>query len=485
MPGLGGAAGSHATNLAGIRVRLFDPEHQALETGFPSSFEMRVDGQPISGTKYVFKGKQTADQYRTDEGIICIVNGQAHGYLPRDFFRRKAVGLSYIADSLLILADCSDFENRAREDLFMASRDRLSRNPIRYSLEEELTAALRADPGLRELNTRRRQEQLAEALADDKPMAEALERILLASPTLADLFLEGKRITSPFRTKDVGKQDEFTGRRFPTYFKFENLEYGEDLRRDCHINRRCRIIFVTDANNDYFDRSVQSGEFRLMELTDEKPEEDYGNYSLNLQNGRAILNLTLPKGAAVASTFSFEAVLTDPSRVEPFRNCFELSILTGAEKTKGSAKRKKPPSKEDGKEQEAPSGIQLPEIKEVREDEYARFGFTERTALTVKFSGESEGKSDVYDFFVNMDNVYLKHELKYTRLEPELVQQQFKIGVVLLGLALIHSRKNNDRGNASETEPAIEVQVENITRAVAPILLPLIHTVSTLEQAID
>lgn len=40
-----------------------------------------------------------------------------------DFFRRKNVGLSYLSDSILVVVDCSRFSGRAREDLFMNSRE--------------------------------------------------------------------------------------------------------------------------------------------------------------------------------------------------------------------------------------------------------------------------------------------------------------------------------------------------------------------------
>lgn len=478
--GFRGALGSHATNLAGIRVRLSDPNSDVLEPGYPATFEMRVEGQPITGTTYVFK-KGTAGTYKTEEGVVCVVNGQSHGHLPKSFFRRKELGFGYIDDSILILADCSSFENRAREDLVMTSRDRLADSPIRHALEQELVDALRADAGLKELNNRRRQEEVAEKFADDKPMEMALQKVLRASPTLAALFLDGDRISSPFRTTQVGVQDKFKGKRFPTYFKFEGIEYGEKLSRDCNINRKCRITFVTDAENDYLDRSVQSGEFDLRQISPGQAPVSYDNYSLNLQNGRANLTLKLPHGGKEGDMVEFEALLTDPSRVEPFVNHFALKIIPPASGPSGPGTRKKPPSKQEGEDHESSAELKLPRVRPVYENEFKKLGFTDRTALTIKNSGETVKGEAVYDFFLNMDNLYLLRELKYTRLEPELVREQFKIGLVLLGLALIHDRSDGGSQDSSEPEQSVEEQVEAVTRAAAPIILPLVHTVSELD----
>jgi len=68
--------------------------------------------------------------------------------------------MNYIADSILILADCSNFDGRSREDLFMNSRDRLSDVPLKSEIEKSLEKIVKEHPGLRELKTKRRQEDI-------------------------------------------------------------------------------------------------------------------------------------------------------------------------------------------------------------------------------------------------------------------------------------------------------------------------------------
>jgi hypothetical protein len=139
----GGHEGSFETTLTGLAVRLEDDKAENLEEGFPSSCPLSVEGESMIATIYTFK-KGKAETYRRNEGIVFTVNGQTHGHLTKDFFNRKNAGrLNYIADSILVSVDCSNISGRAREDLFMNSRDRLSHNPIRYAVEDQLEEMLK------------------------------------------------------------------------------------------------------------------------------------------------------------------------------------------------------------------------------------------------------------------------------------------------------------------------------------------------------
>jgi hypothetical protein len=113
---------SFETTLTGVRVRLEEDKGQNLEDSFPASAPMKVAGEEMLVSIFAFK-KKRSEAYRKNEGIIFVVNGQTHGYLTQDFFSRKKVGLSYLADSILVITDCTKLSGRAREDLFMNSLD--------------------------------------------------------------------------------------------------------------------------------------------------------------------------------------------------------------------------------------------------------------------------------------------------------------------------------------------------------------------------
>jgi len=499
-PSFRGHEGSFETTLTGLRVRLDDDKGNNLETEFPSSSPLSATGEQMTATIYAFK-KDKAETYRKSEGIIFTLNGQTHGHLTKDFFTRKSAGrLNYIADSILVIVDCSRFSGRAREDLFMNSRDRLSGGDLRVEIERALEDLLKDHAGLRALKERRRREEIESKLDDSRPLEDILESLLQQSPTLSALFLQGKRLSNPFKTiKSQAKDEPFKGKRYPTYFKFKDKEPGIELRRECPLNKRFRLTFETDAVNDYFDRKIDQGEF-AMYVIEGNSHSPVANYvGPNLHNGIATLTVQLPDNCSVGNILRFVTTVTDPSRADPFENRFTITITkaVGVTDTEDDEekKRRKPPTKEEGKDREIPSGISLPEIFEVYENEWEKKSppFDQYTALRIKnagVSGENGDEPEVYDFFVNMDNMYLKSELKSGGQDIEVVKARWKYSLVLLGLALLHhdvqtkkAREGNE-GDEQDNEGGennIEERVEYFSKAIAPVLLPIINSLGDLD----
>lgn len=488
-----GHVGSFETTLTGLRVRLEDDKANNLEF-VPSSAPLRVMNEDMMATIYAFK-KDAARTYRGQEGIIFTVNGQTHGHLSDHFFARNNVGLRYLQKDILVVVDCSMLSGKAREDLFMNSRDRLSDGSLRKAVEEELEDLLKTHPGLRELKNRRRQEEIAEKVDDSKPLEDVLKTILKCSPTLSTLFLRGTRLSTPFKTDNVKESNEpFDGQKYPSFFKFKGKEYGKVLRRNSHINLRCRITFETNADNDYFTRTVDPGEFSLFRVSGEALSK-VEDRSMNLHDGAATLSLRLPANCKVGDTLHFRAVVTDRTRIEPFSNDFVVSVIESGEVTGGAPVKRGAPGNQPGTEREIAAGIALPNIIPVYEAEWRSKEppFDQFTALRVKQAdtaleeGANGQSRSVYDFYVNMDNIYLKTELKSKQQDSELVRAQFKYGMVLIGLGLLHEKTMNDRPAATDpdaedaNQQSIEDQIEVTTRAVAPILLPMIDALGGLE----
>jgi len=479
---------SFETTLTGLGVRLSDDKAKNLEQGFPCSCPIAVSGEELTATIYAFK-KGKADTYRKNEGVIFTVNGQTHGHLTRDFFRRKKIGLSYIADSMLIIINCNNITGRAREDLFMNSRDRLCGGELRSDIERNLIELLSKHDGLRELKNRRREEEIQSKLDDSKPLEDILESLLKQSPTLASLFLYGNRIANPFKTKNVKtSKEEYVGKRYPTFFKFKGKKYGEILDKNCHIKYRCRISFETDAENDYFSRKAEKGHFTLYVKNKNNliPVENY--VGPNLQNGIGSLSVQLPSKCQVGDVLEFISQTTDMSRIDPFINQFNVKVMETADTKGAKGKRRKPPKDED--ERELPSGIALPKITQVREEKWNIYEppFNKYTALRVIHAGKSESgdKKDIYDFYINMDNAYLKADLKSTSIDIQLVEARFIYGMALLGLAILHDtektpEKQNNISDDEQNGKNVEYVVESVTQAIAPILLPMIDGLGTLE----
>lgn len=484
-----GKKGSFSTNLTGIAVRLEDDKGENLEQE-PESVSMKIDGEKMTANIFVFK-KEKDKIYRSDEGIIFSVNGQSHGHLSKSFFRRKSVGMSYLADSILVTIDCTYISSRARELLFMPSRDRLRSGALKSGVENALEDLIGNNPNLRNLRAKRRQEEIEAILDDQRPLGDILENLIKDSPTLAALFLKGTRLSNPFDNSE-GTEDSsssFTGKRFPSFFKFEDRDYGEVLTRNCHINKRARITFETDVENNYFSRTPHQGKFTLQLLNvGESIEVDH---TLNLRFGIASLNIRLPISTKVGDRLAFEARVTDDTGSGPFVNKFDLIILgEGETKPGGPGPRRNPPKGDKGK-RKSPSGFNLPNIiKVAKEADNAHRGwanmsppFDEYSAVRIvhadRISTEdasSEMPKDVYDFYINVDNIFLRHEQKNRKTDPEILLTKYLYAQVLLGIGLLNY-DNQSNSPRVETEFSVEEQVERFSVAVSPVIIPILTDV--------
>jgi hypothetical protein len=496
-----GHIGSYETNVTGVGVRLDDDGQVNLEEGFPASALISALGESMRVTLYAFK-RDKAEEYRLQQGVLFAINGQSHGNLPVDFFRRKSVGMSYLADSLFVIVDCSDIDARAREDLFMNSRDRLRDNALRRDIEDQLETVVKEHNLLRQLANRRRQEDIAAKLDDSKPLAQVLEKLIKDSPALANLFNMGQRISNPFAPQMVAAAEtHFQSKRFPTYFRFKERKYGQTLEREAFLNRRPRIVFETDAENSYFSRDVDPGQAEVAVFR-AGSWHPITSFSLNLSNGIGNLNCPLPHDAQVGDELRHRVRVTDPSRIEPFENHFVLRVRPSAgpsQKPPRPGSATKPPSKERGKDREQPAFLAMPPITPVKEAEWEKHNFTKLTALRVKHAGTQEPESGdspdpsvmTYDFFVNIDNQYLKLEQKRSKITPSLLELRFTYALVLMGLALLQEERmrpkdtesNEDADN--ETSASIEHRIDRVTSALAPIILPMLDVLPTLNDADD
>jgi len=495
---------SFETSIAGLVVRLEDGKGDNLEPGFPKSVELQVGRMHMKARLYAFR-EDRAQTYLHDEGVIFTTNGQAHGYLPKSIFTRpKAVGLPRLKDSLLVLVDCSSLATIQREDLFMSSRDRLSKKPIRYEIEEEIEQLLRTNPDLRRLQQERRQRDVESRLIEEKPLEKVLGRIFTASPTLQALFLKGQRLARPFAEggghgsgNGTGSQighREFRGKRHPTYFRIPGLSLGQVFTRNCENARRCRIEFETDAENGYFDRTSDRGHFEL-EIIDAPRLMEPPSFSLTLEDGEAFLNMALPSDAGVGDTLVLQATVRDPIVLDPFVTVVRLNIK--AKQVHPSGPRRPRPQKHQGGDGQDQSrqGIELPPVIPVREhdEHWTKYRFDSQTAChVISDPVVVDGKTRVsHTFYINIDNASLKTEMKYTKQDVRLLEAKFKYGNVLLGLAILHdseaaeSRHSSaNQRNLSENsdKESTEDTIRRVTAAVAPVLLPIIDQLSGLDD---
>lgn len=501
---------SFANTLVGVMARLRDNPN--LELNYPSSVSITVRNEKMTAQIYAFQGDK-ADSYRKNEGIIFMVNGQTHGAIPKTFFDRARVKMGRLAKSLIVSVDCSGLSVGAREDLFMNSRDRLSNGELRKAVEEELEDVISKHPGLRELRERRRNQEIADRLQDSKPLENVLESILKSSPALSKLFLFGQRLSRPHGGEGTNNQGgghgggtgkgEFKGQPHPSFFRFFQHKYGEALKRNAELGRRCRIKFETDVENGYFERRNFPGHYHAKVIKGVLKGLEV-DHNLTLFNGLANWSFGLPEDRLnVGDEVIIECIVSDDSLVEPFVNIAHVTILDKHKADDGEGRKKgregggekgeggSGPGGKGGKGtlpgQDSTGGFSMPPISEVKQGDnnWIAHSFDESTASKVIDDGE-ESQSKL-SFYVNVDNIFLRTDMKGSEADVALIKKKFIWGNVLVGLALIHEHRSR-KGKASNVseddsdEVPISVVVERTTRALAPFLVPMIDYLGALSS---
>lgn len=462
---------SPEATLAGLLVRLQDDRGQNIEDGFPTYHSIRVRGEFMNVSVYAFKADTNDGRFRGRDGVLFTLNGQTHGSFRKGFFSRQKVKMGYIADSILLLVDATGISARAREDLFMNSRDRMRRGELFAAIEDKLADIVRNHPLLRALREERRRQAIANKISDSKPLKEVLDKIFKKSPVLAALFITGTDLRAPFRSvKAREKEDDFKGEYFPSYFRLMKKYRNRNERP---ISRGTfRFQYETDVVNDYLQRDNNSGTFRLLCNGEEVHDSE-----VNLHNGIATLNIGRPANVSVGDVLRYQSKVYDVEQSDPFEDEFEVLVTPAVGESKGEQGKRQPPVKEGDGSRTLPGGVTMPNMIEVREAEWDKHGFDRESALKV-MAGDDES----YDYFINMDNLYLLNELRALSSDddPKLMQSRFKYAMVLLGMMIL---KEMGDSNGSDSEESINAEeaVLKFTSVVAPVILPMIDALGDLQ----
>lgn len=466
--------------LSGLNVRLSDQlaagDTSNIEAKIPVSF--MIEGQKVDAAVYVFKKKNGLDkngeerkvdlsQYRGGEGILLTQNGQTHGSYDRKFYSRTTVGLSYLAEHLLTIVDCTGIDEATREELFMNSRDRTRSSTFATKLESFLEEYLKDNPTLKEIQQRRREEAISDKLDDAKPLEDVLSSVFKSSSVLSRLFVLGKKLQNPTNLGSAPQAEEFVGKYNPTYFTIYRKKADDDTLyvKEAQLERKFRVRFKTDANNDFFTREKYQGEYSLIRGTGQSED-----HILHLHNGIATLNVELPEDAKVGDVYHYKFTVTDTNVDRDFVSEFEIHVVENQETTGGNGRRTPPDGEGNDRKALSPTGISLPTVTEVHKEEWEEYDFTKESALCVKKI------DDVYDFFVNMDNIHLQTEIKpiaKNEGKMRLLKARYKYSMVLLGLGVLGYHDNHkEQGDAEVESP--EEEIKRISEMISPVILPII-----------
>ncbi len=435
-------------DLFGLKRRLEETQSDYIDTYFSEEYVDELFGK-AKITCYVFKPKlekydvkKSKDVIRSrffknNMSVMFSINGQVHGNFTTEFITRT-LKFNLLKDSLLIHVDCTEMDPDFREELFMASRDRLKDGPESASLREYIGKKLKKSE-LDEINRKRKESiglenedttELIKSFAKNLPKNSDLFKLLQNTLKLEEKKEEKKdRKPSPQKPKTEVKP--FLPQRFPSLFQLHNKKEGINII-SLPKNGERTIKFDTDVENDYFDRSEDAGELEISVLQVKRNETSGGTEPGTKKEVSGVLNITKSspnKGTIkltiepteelnVGDEIEIIASLTAPGEV------FEEIILVKI--TNKEAPKEKVPQ-EDEKE----DYIGLPKLQKVKQENWDSLEEKgiEMNHNTVMYP-ISEG-DQLQEIFINLDSsVFLNHRSKLKGEEQILTAERKYISSV-------------------------------------------------------
>ena len=443
-------------NIIGLKNRLFDDPNNNLE-GDPLYGELMIDGQKIPYTTFIFKKDAKVENYKENETLILSYNGQNMGTIDnRMFDSEKLKDLKNLKKSVLILADFSSISYQHRHKIFTPSRDRLRKDTAFFiSFKDELLSRLSKESYLRELSNRRFNEEMKDRTKDNRDLEEIIKSVIKNDPILNDILGSGRsKIKSPLRDKNHNEVEKFQGVPYPTYFNAVKEFSRENPKQIKLLDHSFMLKFKTDAENKYFHRTIDPGNFIL--LMNGAPMM---YHHFNLHNGKFVLHINeIKKHFDVNETVRFQWTVNDPSRVDPFHGEFYVNSIEGQTISGASVHKQK-----------SPETLKMPNIKLIGKDKWDSDNqFDEDSALYIN------GGGDKRIFYINIDNKYLLNEIRKKPDSELTITKSWEVALALLGLTKLTSFKKH------KSDYDVEQRIFEDMRDYCPILIPLVLRIAKL-----
>jgi len=298
--------------------------------------------------------------FKNNMSVLFSVNGQVHGHFTSEFITRS---LKYhiLKDYLLIHVDCSQAKTEFRNELFMASRDRLKDADEARELRKRLTTLLTTGR-LKEIYKNRKAtisldssdaEEMLRNVSKNLPMQSELAKLLNQTFKIENKD-EGKNTNKNKKTKSSPKKNSsedgnFVSKRFPSSFKLDTNDAKNQIPLIKIPEGSSRELkFSTDVEDEYFDRSHEPGSLALAILNHgEGGNNDQPNPPNDISDLLDIVKSSPSKGIirisiaptekiAVGDGIRMKASLSSPEG--DFDQIFEVKIVDKTKKKKSKPK---------------------------------------------------------------------------------------------------------------------------------------------------
>lgn len=277
-------------DLYGLKRRLEKQEDKYIEDKFSLECEAEEVRGKVKITCFVFKArvngknvKETRDTirrefFKNNMRVLFSVNGQVHGHYTTEFISRS-LKFGLLKNYLLIHVDVTDLDVEFRNELFMASRDRLKQGEESSTLRSLVAKELRKSR-LKEIYKQRKAsmnvesegaKDLVKRFAESLPMNDDMTKLLnqtlqldRRSDSKENRQKASKTKSGTTNSKSGKEEKRFDPKRYPTTFR---LKSGQDVdgKRvvSTPLGGQRTIKFETDVEDEYFDRVSDPGDLEI------------------------------------------------------------------------------------------------------------------------------------------------------------------------------------------------------------------------------
>lgn len=273
--------GGHSNTkvMLGNRTRLALDSNEHVE--FQKTFQINLFNSNIPIQVYLFNRETKNTEFILGKSVVYTLNGQTQGVEPKSFISQE-LGFRNLREFMLVCVDCSQIGTTARQELFMASRDRLKQGRFYTELRQSIIDLLSNDTHLKQKEQEYKGRVFRET-GEDKDMVQSLFSKLKGNQDIRKMFSGNngafsfftkkvKKPIPPEEQREEKKKETKKLKRYPTLLRIKGFEKSsEDFVKVIRKGGKGKIILETDVENTFLSRSDDAGAIEITTL-------DFGNH---------------------------------------------------------------------------------------------------------------------------------------------------------------------------------------------------------------
>ena len=442
-------------------------ENSPLENISPRRGFIRCQNYKITYDIFCFKLNKGATYIPFKAGLLWTVNGQTHAISNKNLFLSDKVGFNSIANDLIVVIDCSSIEGADREDFFKSSRDRLN---TEFNLYKEIRDSIAEDlsnhTSLQELQQKRIDESVKDDAIEDQDTIEEIQKLLKDLPDDEKDFLPpGLQLKKQKKVEKDSGTYNLPKKKFPTFFCFEELKKNPPkkqlIKKDIEINKSFSLRMFTDAENDYFERKLSPGKFKIkwkINGNEEEPES-YNGPNLEEHGLCTLKRISLPKNIKDGDELDLEIIVSDRENKDGYK--LNVSVLVKPQQIKSRVKKTDKKIKKKEEQQLPPEGGQgINTVDEIIENPIiAKYVTPEEWKLKTNMEVDEDdvlhidkgrmGTQLNYNLFLNKNNINLLNQKKKitAKYTEKIIETQYKMGISLVAMFTLMQYRKDARRN--------------------------------------